>query len=273
MLSSQEYKAILVRAEGTVLHVTMDRPEFKNAIDHVMVEELSAVADAVAGDRSIRTLILRGAEGTFCAGGDIRGFQQSFSAPAQEGGVPDPIAVNNRKFGTFLEKFNALPQTVVGVIEGAAYGGGLGLVCVVDIAICRADTKFALSETGLGIPPAQIAPYVVQRVGLTNARRIALSGARFDGRHAKELGLVQLLAETADEVEKLLKDTLNAIGRCAPGANAATKHILLDSLVRPFPAVLDDAADAFSRQLRGSEGREGVAAFLEKRSASWVEKL
>jgi isohexenylglutaconyl-CoA hydratase len=173
----------------------------------------------------------------------------------------------------FLAKFNSLPQTVVGVIEGAAYGGGLGLVCVVDIAICRADTKFALSETGLGIPPAQIAPYVVQRVGLTNARRIALSGARFDGRHAKELGLVQLLAETADEVEKLLKDTLNAIGRCAPGANAATKHILLDSLERPFPAVLDDAADAFARQLRGSEGREGVAAFLEKRSASWVEKL
>lgn len=265
-------QTLLVEEDGSVLRVTFNRPESKNALSGEMVEELLHVCEAVKDDRGIRTIILRGAGGAFCAGGDIKGFRESFTAPAPAAGERDPIAINNRKFGSFLELFNQLPQTVVGVIEGAAFGGGLGLVCVTDIAICMADTKFALSETGLGIPPAQIAPFVVQRVGLTNARRIGLSGARFDGRHAKELGLVHFIAETVEGCDEILKKVLNDIGRCAPGANAETKSIMVRSTYENLTPVLDDAADAFARQLRGPEGQEGVAAFLEKRAASWVEK-
>lgn len=266
-------ETLLLEHTGSRLYVALNRPEVKNALSDVMIAELSAVCDAIDDDRTIRTVIVRGAQGTFCAGADIRGFKKSFEAPAPAAGEPDTIAVNNRKYGDFLIKFNALPQTTIGLIEGAAFGGGLGLACVFDVTICMADTRFALSETGLGIPPAQIAPFVVQRIGLTNARRIGLTGARFDGRGAYALGLVSFLAETPDEMDAALKTVLNDIGRCAPGANAATKKILMDATHRDLTETLDDAAQAFAAQLRGPEGQEGVKAFLEKRKANWVEKV
>lgn len=264
---------LLLDRQGSRLYVTINRPEVRNALSGEVVQELTAVVDAIAPDRTIRTVILRGAGGTFCAGGDIKGFQQSFQSPAPEPDEKDSVAIGNRKFGDFLIKINNLPQTVVGIIEGAAFGGGLGLVCVTDVAICLADTRFALSETGLGIPPAQIAPFVAERVGVTTARRIALTGARFKGDHAKEIGLVHFLVNDEDELTQTLNKVLNNIGRCAPGADAATKKIIMDSRHKPLEEVLDDAADAFAACLRGPEGQEGVTAFLEKRRASWVEKV
>ena len=262
---------LLLRRERSRLYVTLNRPETRNALTGEMVAELTQVIDAIEHDRSIRTVILRGADGTFCAGGDIRGFKRSFDAPPPAAGAPDPIATNNRRFGNFMIRWNQLPQTVVAVIEGAAFGGGLGLVCVNDVAIAKADTKFALSETGLGIPPAQIAPFVVQRLGLTTARRLALTGARFDGRHAAAIGLVHYACDDDAELEATLAKVLGDIGRCAPGANAATKEILFGRETMPLVRVLDRAAEHFADQMRGAEGREGVAAFLEKRPAAWVE--
>lgn len=272
MSSLPECQTLLLERGGSTLRITINRPETRNALTAEVVQELTAVADHAAADATLRTVVLRGADGTFCAGGDIKGFRQSFEAAPPSEGERDPISKNNRTFGDFLIRFNSLPQTVVGVIEGAAFGGGLGLVCITDIAICASDTKFALSETGLGIPPAQIAPFVVQRVGLTTARRIALSGARFNGAHAKEIGLVHFAEADTTAIEMRLKEVLKQINRCAPGANAATKKIILDSMSRPLPEVLDWAADAFARQLRGDEGKEGVRAFLEKRPAAWVEQ-
>lgn len=264
---------LLVEQQGSRLYVTINRPESRNALSHEVVQELSSVIDAIAEDRSIRTVILRGAGGTFCAGGDIKSFQESFQSSAPTDGSRDPIAVNNRAFGDFMIKMNSMPQTLVGIIEGAAFGGGLGLVCATDIAICMADTKFALSETGLGIPPAQIAPFVLQRVGITTARHIALSGARFNGQRAKELGLVHYVVKDAEELEATLKQVLNDIGKCAPGANAETKRILMDAQRKPLEEVLDYAADAFARQLRGPEGQSGVMAFIQKQPAAWVESV
>jgi len=259
--------------KGSVLHVTLNRPEARNALDPAMVAELLAVTAAVRNDRSLRTLVLRGAGGTFCAGGDIRGFREDMQASVPRPGAPDPVVKQNRDFGDLLIALNELPQALVMVVEGAAFGGGMGLVCVSDIALAAADTRFALSETGLGLPPAQIAPFVVQRIGLTQARRLMLSGARFDGRLAGALGLVHEVAADPAALEALLAQVLDQIGRCAPGANAATKDILFSSLRQPLPEVLDRAAMHFAASMRGEEGREGVAAFLEKRPAAWVEKL
>lgn len=264
---------LIVTREGSRLYVTINRPEARNALSNEVVAELIAVVDAIADDRTLRTVILRGAGGTFCAGGDIKTFQQAFQTSAPEDGSRDPIATTNRMFGEFLKKINNMPQTLVGVIEGAAFGGGLGLVCVTDVAIALADTKFSLSETGLGIPPAQIAPYVVKRVGLTTARRLALTGTRFNGEDAKAMGLVHEVTRDADELEATLKRVLNEIGKCAPGANAVTKRLLLASLDVPLDDVLDRAADDFAAQLRGPEGQDGVMAFMQKRPAAWVETV
>lgn len=271
MATLDSFKTLLVRREASRLYVTINRPEVKNALSDEVIEELTTLVASIEGDRTLRTLIMRGAGGTFCAGADIKGFFESVQSQAPQGDV-DPIATKNRAYGTFLLRFNQLPLTTVGVIEGAAFGGGLGLMCVFDVVICAQDTKFALSETGLGIPPAQIAPFVVRRVGLTTARRLALTGARFDGKHAYEIGLANFLAKDAGELEEILTKVLNDIGRCAPGANAVTKQILLSSHAGPLEQVLDDASIAFAAQLR-SEGREGVAAFIEKRAANWVDKV
>lgn len=256
---------------GPHLHVTLNRPEARNALTEEMVRELLAVTAAIADDRAVRSVVLRGADGTFCAGGDIKGFRAAFSTPPPAHGAADPIAVNNRRFGEFMTRINALPQTVVAVVEGSAFGGGLGLVCASDVAVCRADTRFALSETGLGIPPAQIAPFLVQRIGLTHARRLALTGVRFDGREAGRLGLVHFVCEDDVSLEQRLQEVLEHVGRCAPGANAATKAILLASTEQPLEQVLDGAAHAFAEALRGPEGREGVSAFMEKRRPTWQQ--
>ncbi|MEQ8348003.1 MAG: enoyl-CoA hydratase-related protein [Sneathiellaceae bacterium] len=265
--------ALALERRGSVLHVTLNRPDTRNAMDGTMVAELLAVTQAVRGDRALRTLVLRGAGGTFCAGGDIKGFKSSMQASVPEPGAPDPVVRQNREFGDFLIALNELPQTVVMVVEGAAFGGGLGLVCVSDIAIAAADTRFALSETGLGLPPAQIAPFVVQRIGLTQARRLMMSGARFDGARALALGLVHEVEADPAALNVTLARVLNQIGRCAPGANAATKEILFAAQRQDLPDVLDMAALHFAACMRGPEGREGVAAFLEKRPAQWVEKV
>ena len=237
MTNLPQFTTLLTRREQSRLYVTINRPEARNAINRELSEEFMALAEAIESDATLRTVIVRGSEGTFCAGADIKGFKKSFEAAPQADENDDPIAKENRYFGDFLIKFNNLPVTTVGIIEGAAFGGGLGLTCVFDVTICMADTRFALSETGLGVVPAQIAPFVVQRLGLTTARRIALTGARFDGQHAFEIGLVHFLAHDAVELDTMLTEVLNGIGRCAPHANAATKKILLDTARRPIPAV------------------------------------
>ncbi len=253
------------------MHVTLNRPDARNALTEEMVRELLTVIEAINDNRTVRSVVLRGAGGTFCSGGDIKGFRAAFSAPAPAGGERDRIAINNRRFGELMTRLNALGQTVVAVIEGSVYGGGFGLVCASDVAICRADTRFAVSETGLGVIPAQIAPFLVQRIGLTEARRLALTGVRFDGREAGRLGLVHFVCDDDTILEQRVQETLDQIGKCAPGANAATKAILLASTEQPLESVLDQAAQAFADALRGPEGREGVNAFLEKRRPSWQQ--
>jgi isohexenylglutaconyl-CoA hydratase len=268
-----EFKTLRVCRERSRLYVTIHRPEAKNALSDEVVDELTMLVELASADKTLRAWIMRGSEGTFCAGADLKGFRESFATPPPSTGEPDPVAIKNRRFGKFLTMLQDIPLTTVGVIEGAAFGGGLGLTCVFDVVITRRDTKFALSETGLGIPPAQIAPFVVRRLGLAKARRLALTGARFDGMHAFEIGLADFVAEENEELEGILKRVLNDIGRCASGANEVTKRILFDTASGPLEEVLDRASVAFARQLRSVEGTEGISAFLEKRPARWVDKV
>jgi isohexenylglutaconyl-CoA hydratase len=261
--------SLLLKREGARLHITLNRPETRNALSAEMVRELQGVVEYLEGTHGIATVVLRGAGGTFCAGGDIKGFVASLETPPPAPGERDAIALRNRGFGTFLARFDALPQTVVLVIEGAAFGGGLGLAAIGDVALATADARFAMSETGLGIPPAQIAPFVAARIGVSEARRLALTGRRFDGREAARLGLVHYVCEDRAALEAALAQVLDEIARCAPGANAATKCLLLASRVTPLETLLDQACDAFAAALRGTEGREGVSAFLEKRPPAW----
>lgn len=272
MTSLPDCETLVLALSDSTLFVTLNRPETKNALSDQMVSELTELCALLEGTRDIRAVVLRGSEGCFCAGGDISIFKESLSTPPPTDGSRDPLAIKNKRFGNFLVRLQAIPQVLIAVVEGVAFGGGLGLVSVTDVALCHADARFALSETGLGIPPSQIAPFIVQRIGLTATRHLALTGHRFDGVHAEKIGLVHTVASDREALEKALSQTLKEIGRCAPGANAETKRILLNTMTMPLDKVLDAAADTFVVQLRGDEGQEGVAAFLEKRPAAWTEQ-
>jgi isohexenylglutaconyl-CoA hydratase len=258
--------AIILEREDSVLRIWFNRPEARNALNAEITGELSAVLDAVRGDRTVRTLVLRGKGGVFCAGGDIKGFQSGM----QGSGDAAAVARGNRSFGDLMIKLNEQPQVVVMLVEGGAVGGGLGLACIGDVTIVEKETRFQLSETSLGIPPAQIAPFVVERVGLTQARRLMLTGARFKGEEAVRLGIGHFLADGANDVETVCKAVLDQIANCAPGANTVTKAILFEATRKPRAEALDFAAEGFARCMLSDEGREGVAAFIEKRKARWA---
>ncbi len=253
------------------LFLTLDDAPTKNALSPEMVEELKLAFAFAADDPQLRAVVLRGAGGTFCAGGSVGNFQERLRAAPPEGEA-DPIAAHNRQFGDFLLALTRLPKVLIAVVEGAAMGGGFGLACVADIVLARRDAKFALSETTLGLVPAQIAPFVVARIGQAEARRLALSGERIDGQEALRIGLANHVAEDASALEARLLAVLQGVGRCAPGANAATKALIAQCAEIAFAPILDGAAQEFARQLRG-EGAAGVAAFRDKRDAPWVEKL
>ena len=257
--------------QGGFLFLTLDDAATRNALSPEMVEELQVAVDAAAADATLRAVVLRGANGFFCAGGSMGSFQKSQQSTAAAGET-DPIAAHNRTFGYFLTALARLPKVVVAVVEGAAMGGGFGLACAADIALARKDAKFALSETTLGLVPAQIAPFVVARIGQAQARRLALSGERIDGTEAARIGLVDFVAEDATALEASLLAVLQGIARCAPGANAATKALFQECAEVELGPILDRAAQAFARQMR-TEGAEGVAAFRDKRDAAWVEKI
>jgi len=268
MSNLPECRDLILDRDGSVLSIRLNRPEVKNALVDEMVNELHAVLDAAREDRTLRTLIIRGEGGVFCAGGDIKAFQsglQEVPPSAEE------VAQGNRSFGDLIIKLNEQPQAVIMLVEGAAIGGGLGLCCVGDITIVTRDAKFRLSETSLGIPPAQIAPFVTERVGLTTARRLMLTGARFKGEEAVQYGIGHLLAEDSEDLDAQCRKVLEQIALCAPGANAVTKGIVFEATRRPRAEALDFAAQGFASCMLSEEGREGVAAFIEKRKPRWAE--
>jgi len=263
---------VRLEQKGPVLWAWLERPDAKNALSAQMTASLLATFDAIHEDRAIRVVVLRGANGIFCSGGDLKTMSASGATPPP--GTPDPLKQSNRRFGALLETANAAPQAVIAAIEGPAFGGALGLVCVSDIALARADAQFSISEATLGIVPAAISPFLVERIGLTTARRLAVTGARFDGTAAERYGIVSATAADAASFEALLVETINAVLRCAPGAIAETKRLLHRARdTMPLPQMLDLAAESFAAAVRGPEGREGTTAFVEKRKPAWAAKV
>lgn len=257
---------------GAVLHLWLDRPELRNAISPLMVREIIATFAAIADDRSVRVVVLRGAGGTFCAGGDIRSMSASHDAPPP--GAADELKDNNRRFGAMLDAVNAAPQVVIAAVEGFAMGGGFGLACVADITIATADARFAMSEVMIGVVAAAISPFVVQRIGVTAARRLAVTGLRIDGAQAAAAGVAHLIVADAVALDAAVRDACNRVLQCGPNAVAASKQLMLRAAgPTAMPELLAAAADVFAAAVRSPEGREGTKSFVEKRKPSWVVQV
>ena len=266
-------QAPLVRRQriGRHLRITLDDARRRNALSVEMVAALDEILVA-SRDEGLASLVIEGANGVFCAGADLKSLADTLAQTPEPGGA-DALQRYNRAGGEFFARLNAHPLVTIAIVDGAALGGGMGLVCCADVVIATSRARFALSETSLGFPPAQIAPYLVARLGERVARRLALTGARLDGREAAAIGLADFFCADEAERDALIERLLNEIACCAPGANAEAKRLVLAASAGASQSYLDDAARSFAQCLRSGEGREGVAAFIEKRAPNWAQRV
>jgi isohexenylglutaconyl-CoA hydratase len=258
-----------LQREGIALTARIDDPKTRNAMSETLMAEFEAVLAAIHDDRNVRALIVRGADGAFCAGADLKQTREALASPPNPG-VRDPLIDINERAGRLFAQLNACPALTIAVIDGPAMGGGFGLACCMDITLATPRARFALSETTLGIPPAQIAPYVIARIGRATTRRLALTGQRLDGAEANAIGLADYFFERDTGAEERLVELLTMLKRCAPNANAETKRLILNAGGLVGQAYIAEAASSFAACLRGEEGQEGLAAFVEKRPAKWI---
>lgn len=269
-------ETVLTERRGAVLSLTLNRPEVRNAMSQPMIAALIAQLDSAEADPDVRVITLRGAGGHFCAGGDIKEMAQARaegggSSGRESPGPDDPIRRLNAKFGQIALRFAQTDLVTVALIEGAVMGGGFGLACTTDIAIATQTADFRLPETSLGLVPAQIAPFLIERLGLSEARRLAVTGARLSAEDALRVGLVHHVCPS-DELEQMLENALRGILRGAPLATRATKSLLRRLKSGVTADDIEHAAEVFARAARGDEAAEGASAFFAKRPAAWVSK-
>jgi isohexenylglutaconyl-CoA hydratase len=262
-----EVKELELECRGDTLVVWFNRPETRNALSAAVAEELLTVFRALPSATGYRFVVLRGRGGVFCAGGDLKQFREVFQGGAERAAIVEA----NAAFGELMAAIDALPQLFVVAIEGAAMAGGLGIACLADLVLATAGARFALTEVTLGIPPAQITPVVIERVGLAEARRLLLTAQRFDGTEAARLGLVNEVLADAEALDARLASLLDEARRCAPGALALTKQIIRESRAGgDRQALVQFAAERFADAMLGDEAREGMRAFADKRAPAWA---
>ena len=264
-MGTTDLQTVLLQHEGGLLTITLNRPEVRNAMSLAMVLELREVLAAAETDGRTRVLVLRGAGGHFCAGADLKDMAGARARLADD---PDALVKVNAAFGDLCVAFADTGLATVGVLEGTVMGGGLGLACVMDVALAGTSAVFRLPETGLGVVPAQIAPFLVERLGYAEAKRLAVTGGQLDARAALELRLVHAM-HAAGALDRALQAVLGEILSCAPGAVAATKALMARARFHTPASLVQHAAEVFSKAALGAEGMEGTMAFLQKRKAGW----
>jgi isohexenylglutaconyl-CoA hydratase len=259
---------LLITREGECEHWTLNDPASRNALSEPMVEALFAACARVATDTSLRFIVLQGAGGTFCAGGSLGGFAKSIGQTLQTGEV-DPLIAMNARFGELLLSLCQLPQILLAAVDGAAMGGGFGLVCCADFVVATDTAVFATPEVTLGVVPAQIAPFVQWRLDDKAARNLLLTGAKHSAAQMQALGLVDAVVGQDALTAKVL-ERVASLRSTAPQATAASKRLLLMPFMPLASEIRAQAAIEFAAGLRSAEAAEGLSAFAQKRKPSWA---
>ncbi len=255
-----------IEHHGGIARLTMNRPEVHNAFDDALIAELTAALEALSGDRSVRVVVLAAEGKSFSAGADLN-WMRRMAEFSQEDNLADALGL-----GRLMKALDSLPQPTVARVQGAALGGGVGLVACCDIALASARAVFGFSEVELGLIPAVIAPYVVRAMGERQARRYFVTGERFDARRARELGLVHEVLD-GEELDGTLQELLDALAANGPGAMVEAKRLAGFVARAPLDqTMLEETARRIAERRASAEGREGVSAFLEKRRPTWVKK-
>jgi methylglutaconyl-CoA hydratase len=254
--------AIDTRPDG-VASVTLDRPEMHNAFNDEVIAELTPTFRRLGADPAVRVVVLRANGKSFSAGADLN-WMQRIAGYSHEQNVADAMAL-----AEMLRALDACPKPTLALVQGPAYGGGVGLVAACDIAVASTAASFALTEARLGLIPAVISPYVIAAIGERACRRYFLTAERFSAEAAHRLGLVHEVVPP-DRLAAAGSDLIARLRECGPAAQSAAKELIRAVVRRPTDdAVVHDTAERIARQRAGVEGREGVGAFLEKRKPAW----
>ncbi|WP_037309415.1 crotonase/enoyl-CoA hydratase family protein [Ruegeria halocynthiae] len=249
-----------------VATLTLDRAEKHNAMSALMIAELTQAAAQLGADDTVRAVVLTGAGQTFCAGGDLGWMRDQMAAD------PDTRFVEARKLAEMLQALNTLPKPLIGALQGNAFGGGVGLASVCDVAIGVETLKMGLTETRLGLIPATIGPYVIARMGEARARRVFMSARLFDAGEAVGLGLLVRAVPASDLADAVEAEVLPYLS-CAPGAVASAKGLVRTLGPRIDDAVIDQTIRALVNRWETDEAREGIDAFFDKRKPAWNSKV
>ncbi|GAB3087854.1 enoyl-CoA hydratase/isomerase family protein [Bordetella muralis] len=244
--------------------IWLSRPEVRNALDARLIAELTETFMTLADDSEIRAIVLAGHGKVFCAGADLNAMRHSAQASEADNRA-DALAL-----ATLLHTIYTCPKPTIARVHGACMAGGLGLATACDIAIASRDTRFALTETRLGLIPAMISPYVLRAIGPRAASRWFLTAETFDAAEAWRIGLIHDICE-AEELDAHINALLGKLMLASPNALKESKRLIHDVSQPPIDdAILEDTATRLAALRATPDGREGIAAFLEKRTPSWV---
>ncbi len=247
-----------------VLRLTLDRPESRNALDSATVRELSEELRLAARDPRVRVVELAGSGSCFSAGADLRAMRAMGTAAAEAN------LADTRAFVEMLRLLHSLPKPTVASVQGAAVGGGVGLVACCDIVVASTKAFFRLSEVQLGLVPAMVGPYLIEAMGPRTARRLMLTAERFDAAEAAKIGLVHQVV-APDELDEAVEAATKRLLRGAPGAHAICKQLVADlQELPPGAEARDRTAKVLAAQRSSNEGRAGVRAFLDKSIPPWA---
>ena len=261
-----EFETIQLETDDRgVATLTLARPEKHNALSAQMIEELTEVANSIAENEEIRVVVLAGKGETFCAGGDINWMKAQLNATREQ------RIAESRKLAMMLKSLNELPKPLIGKVQGSAYGGGVGLMCVCDSVVAVDSARFGLTETRLGIIPATIGPYLIGKIGEGKSRRIFMSSRIFDASEALELGICSKVVsngEIQQVVDREVQPYLNVSSTAVKRAKLLYRSLgqTIDSEVIEY--TITQLADAWECE----DAKVGITAFLEKRNPPWVLK-
>jgi len=263
-VKEKKYETIILSIEDKVGHVWLNRPEVHNAFNVVMIRELRDAIRTLGADDAVRVVVLSGKGKSFCAGADLNWMREIITYSYEQN------LRESLELAEFLYELYALPKPTIARLNGAAIGGGAGFLSACDIAVASTDAQLGLSEVKIGLVPACIAPYVLRRTGESRARRLFLTGERFDARRAAEIGLVDEVAASVD-LDGRVDDIVGRLLSSGPEALASCKELLRRVPGMSFEDVKRFTAEMIAGLRVSREGQEGMAAFLEKRRPRWTD--
>lgn len=247
-----------------VAHVTLNRPDLHNAFNEVVIREMHRNFDDIGRDDSVRAVVLRTEGKSFCAGADLNWMKRMVGYSIDEN-IADAMTMAN-----MLRAIRDCPKPTIARVHGATYGGGVGLVAACDMAVALEGAVFCLSEVKLGILPAVISSFVLEKTGPAHFRRYAMTAERFNGVEARRIGLVSETALTSEEMDETIGELADAIKANGPLAVAACKSVITEVLGFDWDAALQKTARRIAERRVSEEGQDGMMAFLEKRKPKWM---